>query len=86
MYEIKIYTEDVGNVAAIVAKRFDGFTLKYGRGYWEGASENSVVIVLVTPSDSQALEHAMIVAENIKRINEQDAVLVTWCEVKGKLI
>lgn len=59
-------------VAAIVARFFDGFTLLEGIGYWKRQPELALVIEIETDE----LESVVRAAVEIKGHNEQNAVLI----------
>ncbi|KKL23570.1 hypothetical protein LCGC14_2424060 [marine sediment metagenome] len=82
MYECKIYTEDIGDIAGIISPFFDGFTLNYGRGYWKDASENSVTITIVTAHVGAVYR----LAKEIRQANAQEIVLVTAIKVDKWLV
>jgi hypothetical protein len=44
-------TIDTDKIAAIAARRHDGFTILPALGYWQGQSEPSVMIVIADDSD-----------------------------------
>lgn len=73
----KIYTEDKNRdgIKGIVGRFFDGYTLITGEGVWKGISEPCLIIEIVT--DHQG-SNGMVnrIAEDIKRINQQESVLV----------
>jgi len=77
-----IFTEDKNKsqIADIVASRFSGFTFLYGRSFWTSefpnttiAREDSLVIVVLT-NDVKGIRD---IAREIKRVNNQESVLVT---------
>lgn len=78
----RIYTEDKNRdtIKGIVGKFFDGYTLLSGEGMWKGTSEPCLVIEIVTDHKGS---NGMVnrIAEDIKRANQQEAVLVA--HVKG---
>ena len=82
MYECKIYTEDVGDIAGIISPFFAGFTLNYSRGYWKGASENSVTITIETARVGAVYR----LAKEIREANTQEAVLMTAVKVDQWLV
>jgi len=68
----RVFTETKPGLAELVSKRFDGFTLVPATGYWLGEPEQSTVIEIVTDDGWSVFE----LAEDIKEVNGQDAVLV----------
>jgi hypothetical protein len=73
MTRYRLYTERFDNIAAIARQRFEGFTLINAVGYWQGASEDSVIVEVVTDDASRI----KALAEDIRRTNHQQAVMVT---------
>lgn len=71
----RILTEDKNRqeIASIVSKRFDGFTLLAGQGYWKGLAENALAIEIESAEDNATV---FALADEIKRYNKQEAVLV----------
>lgn len=75
----RLYTEDVGDVAAIVARYFPAATLFQGLGLWQGAHELAVVVEIIgTRNDLQRIAN---LAGDIRIINRQSCVIVTWSPV-----
>ena len=71
----RLYTEDKGNVAQLVAPYFDSCTVLTATGYWRGIAEPSVVVeILGTAQDSEKVAR---LAEHIRVTNAQESVLVT---------
>jgi len=75
----RIFTEDTGikgrkNVASIVGKQFDGFTLLQGTGYWKGTKEKSMVVEIVARFIPRKVLNSIV--DNIKTVNRQQACLV----------
>ena len=80
----RIFTENVNKwwIAECVSRHFQGFTLLEGIGYWEGASENSLCIEIVTDDWAKV----RIVSQAIKDHNKQQAILVQKIAIEGKLV
>lgn len=70
MYQI--YTEDIPGTLCIVDKYFPGYTSFKSTGSWRGKIENSLVIEIETNEAVAVFK----LAEEIKRANKQEAVLV----------
>jgi len=80
----RIYTEEM-NVRAIkdiLNLRFDGYTLFYGIGVWKGKQENNLTIEIITDKIISVYESA----RQIKKLNNQEAVLVTVAKIEGNLV
>ena len=88
MKTFMIYTEDKNRarIEEILGARLEDFTLLFGQGFWVGAGniyhENSLVIMVLT-KDEEVIRD---LAREIKRVNQQESVLVTSFETKGEMI
>jgi hypothetical protein len=85
----RIYTENkdfFGRKLLIkeVAAYFSAFTVLDGEGYWQGVREASIIFEIIAPAIQS--ERIYSLASGIKRINQQEAVLVTVQEVQSELI
>ena len=78
LYEI--YTEDKGDLWSLTRRYFPlGATLWHGFGIWEGGNELACVIRIVgTKADLQSVAH---LAGDIRVVNAQTSVLVTWQKI-----
>jgi hypothetical protein len=88
MKRFKIYTEDKNQTAIseLVGEFFDGFTVNAGLlGFWKGTSEASISIEIITDA-SYADAAIEVIAERIKVLNRQEAVLVTVEDISAKFI
>lgn len=83
----RILTEDKNRegIINIVKKHFDGFTLIPTIGYWEGTKENSLIIEINIPLDRNSFM-ILVVANQIKVLNQQQAVLVQKINMESDLI
>ena len=59
----------------------DGFTIQEVQGYWQGVAEQSYIITVATE-----LGGIDIVAEKLRSIYNQDAVMVTYPDGSAKFI
>lgn len=78
----RIYTEDVNRPAILkdAQNRFPcGFTFITGRGCWKGIEEACLIIEIICESTVKPTVHRL--ASDIKRLNKQDAVLVTETDI-----
>jgi len=82
----RLYTEYKRplNTSKIVSKYFQGFTVTKGIGYWMGLPEKSMIIEIVTERAMDAKVKKL--ADEIKRYNSQEAVLVQRMENSNWLI
>jgi len=86
----RIYTErkNLPEIERILTQAgFDGFTILDAVGFWKGKAEYSVVVEILTEDDAQDF-HVRVhkVAKTIKRVNAQDAVLITSSKVDSLLV
>ena len=86
MRQYRIYTEDKGDkiVEKIACDNFDGFTILHGTGYWKGHVEKSIIVEVI--SEQNILHQVKICAQEIKRVNKQESVLVTETKVRETYI
>jgi len=81
----RIYTENVRytETVTLIKSYFpNGFTLITGTGYYEGGSEHSLIIDIITDSE----QHVYDLAWDIMKDNKQETVLVYAITGKVKLI
>jgi hypothetical protein len=72
----RLYTENFPNLGKLTARYFMGFTLIPTEGYYNGWKENGTVIeVIGSALDLQSIVH---LAGDIRQVNNQHSVLVTW--------
>ena len=77
--EYRIYTEFYPNLLDLTARYFKGATLYFGTGLYEGNTEQSGVIEIVaTQADLQSV---VFLAGDIKAVNAQASVLVTYAPI-----
>jgi hypothetical protein len=83
----RIYTENTKRQHVIrdaVSKRYPGFTLIKGVGYWQGKREQSLIIEIITPRPDD--KTILKLAGDIKRLNRQESVLVVKYPVDSVLV
>jgi hypothetical protein len=82
----RIYTEDINRdaVLAITGQTFDAFTCIPSNGVWQGTSEASLILE-IAGKDSDAIAVRGL-AQHIKAMNHQDAVLITRTPFEGVLV
>jgi hypothetical protein len=86
---IRILTEDKNHlrVRELCAKRFDAFTILHGMGCWKGTLEPALTIEIAIEDGYQAeREKATELAQEIKKLNDQEAVLIEYIESTNVLI
>jgi hypothetical protein len=86
MIAYRIYTErkNVDGIKEILDDGFDGYTLIFAAGVWEGETESSLIIEIIGETKQSYTIHC--VAKEIAHLNNQDAVLITQAVVEGELI
>lgn len=84
MTKYTLYTEDKGNLARIVRKYFESFTLIPGVGFWKDAHEPSLSIVIILPEPNP--EQIGRLARNIRITNKQETVLVEVQQIESELV
>ena len=77
--EYRLYTEFAPNLLELTSRYFKGATLYFGTGLWEGNTESSGVIEIVATEED--LQSVVFLAGDIKAVNNQQAVLVTYARV-----
>jgi len=72
----RLCTENLNRkkIEKIVSSYFDGFTLFSAIGYWQNYKENSLIIEI--SSNNNEYDKIKEIAKEIKRVNDQDAVLI----------
>lgn len=72
MKRFRFYTNDLPEIREVVTQRLEAATLMAAVGLWKGAQERSLIVeVIAEDLDPWAL------AEEIKQVGHQEAVLVT---------
>ena len=81
----RIFTErvNVEGIRDILDREFEGYTLLESMGFWKGVSEPSIGIEI---DGTISEEKVRSVAEAIKQLNGQDAVLIQRVPVDSVLI
>jgi uncharacterized membrane-anchored protein YitT (DUF2179 family) len=72
----RIYTENKNQekIEEIISRHFDGFTIYKAEGFWRLQKEKTLVIEIL--GESNIVEKINSAAKEIKKENNQDAVLV----------
>ena len=89
---IRLCTEDCGNLPAItqiVSRYFPCFTIYQGMGMWNGQSEASLTIdiaLLEEDREPEARSKSVAVAQQIQRLNTQEAVLIEYLYSENVLV
>lgn len=85
----RLYTENknVEGIKEIINAYFSGYTLIEGVGIWNGISEKSLIVEVVNFTGKSNLEAEFkLIAGAIKKLNCQDAVLLTVQEIESKFV
>lgn len=85
MIEFKLYTEYRPNLTELVSRYVDNFTLLKGTGSWKGIEEPCAVIVSYVEENSPEEKRLLVCVQTIKRVNNQEAVLVVRTHVFATL-
>lgn len=86
---IRICTENVniGKVRDLTAIYFEAFTLIQGKGCWKGTDEHCLTIeIAVLGDEGQADRFARELAQKIKELNKQEAVLIEYLDSLNILV
>lgn len=84
MKKYTLFTEDLGNLGSLVSKYFDGFTLTETKGSWKGRYEKSVRIEILNSKNEDLAVYTLV--DEIKRKNNQEAVLLEVTEIDARFI
>lgn len=84
----RLYTEGAESLREslldLIERYFEGATITYGVGLWQGTTEIAAVVDIIgTTDDLQAIAS---LAGDIRFVHGQSAVLVTWSNVNQLLI
>ena len=83
---IRIVTENHRLLDSIVSRYFDGYTILYGRGYWKGQAESSVVIEIDSiGADYNIMARIRSIVSDIKALCKQESVLVQKIQCSSEL-
>lgn len=83
----RLFTENrnYDQIKKLVGECFDGFTIIKADGVWQGESEHSLIIEIDYPhKDSYKKIEQLCYA--IKKLNQQDKILVQRIESDSKLV
>ncbi len=84
LYRIITENRNYEHIIEMVRVYFTSFTVIKAEGYWKNIAEHSLIVEIVADKDQAVkIDH---IAYNIKKRNEQQAVLVQSIPVETKLI
>jgi hypothetical protein len=89
MIRARVYTENkrLVELCQIADGYFKGYTVFGAGGSWKGKHEPSVCFEIIEDTTEKSMTFAVEdFASDIKRFNEQEAVLYTIEEIKGVLL
>ena len=72
----RLYTEYHSNLGTLVNRYFAGATIYTADGIWQGGAEKAAVIEIIALE--QNLQAIVNLAGDIKEVNHQSLVIVTW--------
>jgi hypothetical protein len=86
--QFRIYTErtNENDIARIVSKHFNGFTLIPATGFWKGISEPRLIIEIDAAESPYSRAQVREIAEHIQQLNNQECVLITEAETRSYLV
>lgn len=87
MYRILTESKNVETIKSLILDpKFESYTILDAGGRWKGHQENALIIEFVEFS-GEYIKHAVYeAAREIKRLNEQEAVLVQHLDCNSELI
>lgn len=72
----RLYTETKPNLVELTSRYFKGASLIPAWGLWQGEKELSAIIEII--GESSDLQSIVNLAGDIREVNQQTEVLVTW--------
>lgn len=81
-YSIHTQNKDAKWIERLLSFGFDGYTIVKADGFWKGAREKSLEIIIYT-SNTRLIRQ---IAEQIKHHNKQEAVFIAETECKIELV
>ena len=76
LYEILTEYKKPGKINKIVSSQFEGFNVERLTGYWKGIQEQAVKISIIAENTIDNDAKIKAVAARIKRVNDQESVLI----------
>lgn len=90
MHQFSIYTEDVNRetVEEFARSYFDGYTVSFGTGFYDGSTEGSLCVTVICESavSASVRSHAVSFAQRVNAANNQQSCLVTEVDIRGAFI
>jgi hypothetical protein len=82
LYRIFTERKRTARIKAAAARLFPAFTLLPAHGCWQGQPERSLILEIETDDESKVLA----LAQHIKALNRQQAVLVQCLPISSRLV
>jgi hypothetical protein len=83
LYRILTENKNRQGVEIIVSKTFESYTILTGTGYWQSSREDCLAIEIVSMCTPELVK---AVAEDIKRANRQQCVMVQSMPIESEMI
>lgn len=80
------YFDWIGFRAEVIDKYFDGYTYFEARGMWKGDLEQAYVVEIIHQKASENASKITAIAEEYKKLFDQEAVAITVQELNFQLI
>lgn len=84
LYRLFTENQNYEQVKKLVSKHFVGATLIKAEGIWQGESEHSLIIEIL--ADDKCEQQIRQLCYAIKKLNQQDKILVQIIECDSKLV
>lgn len=84
MKRYRLYTEDINEAQTkrLFTKYLESYTVYKVIGAWHGAPEHSIVLEVIGGESNNLIGKFRLVAQQIKKLNKQEAVLITSEDIK----
>lgn len=86
LYRLFTENKNYEQVKKLVSDLFDGFTIIKADGIWQGESEHSLIIEIEVNSPVAFYRKIESLCYAIKKLNQQDKILVQRIESDSKLV
>lgn len=87
MYRILTERKNVETIKSLILDpKFESYSILDAEGCWKGTHENALIIELVEIPGDYIKDDVYEAAREIKRLNEQEAVLVQHLDCNSELI
>lgn len=86
LYRLFTENKNYEDVKKLVCKHFDGATIIRAEGIWQDESEHSLIIEIVVNSPVAFYRQIETLCYAIKKLNQQDKILIQRIESDSKLV